>query len=119
MQHQNLVDYLQEQKESSGMTMAELSRRMGLSDGQLSNIVNGAVPGLKLCRQLAGYFNVSVEYMLYLAGHIEDAPGEYDMEIERMAHMVNRIGDEDTRRRAVSAATAVLEAFLLEDRAHS
>ena len=118
MQHQRLIDYLQEQKTASGMTMAELSRRMGLSDGQLSNIVNGAVPGLKLCRQLARYFNVSVEYMLYLAGHIEDPPGEYGEDIERMAHMVNRIGDDDTRRRAVTAVTAVLEAFLLEDRAH-
>jgi transcriptional regulator with XRE-family HTH domain len=118
MQHQLLIDYLHEQKAGSGMTMAELSRRMGLSDGQLSNIVNGAVPGLKLCRQLAGYFNVSVEHVLYLAGHIEDPPGAYGDDIERIAHMVNRIGDEDTRRRAVSAATAVLEAFLLEDRAH-
>ena len=119
MQHQRLADYLHEQKQISGMTMAELSRRMGLSDGQLSNIVNGAVPGLKLCRQLAEYFNVSLEYMLYLAGHIDDPPSDYGLEIERIAHMVSRIGDESTRRRAVSAATAVLEAFLHEDRAHN
>ena len=115
MQHQRLVTYLLDQKEITGMTLAEISRRAGLNDGQLSNIVNGVVPGLKLCRQLAAYFKIPLEYMLYLAGHIDHPPGEYGLEIERMAHMVKRIDDENTRRRAVTAATAVLEAFLLED----
>ena len=50
MQHQRLVTYLLDQKEITGMTLAEISRRAGLNDGQLSNIVNGVVPGLKLCR---------------------------------------------------------------------
>jgi transcriptional regulator with XRE-family HTH domain len=119
MQHQRLVDYLREQKQASGMTMAALSRRMGLSDGQLSNIVNGTVPGLKLCRQLANYFSVSLEYILYLAGHTDEPPTKYGLEIERMAHIISRIGNDETRRRAVEAATAVLEAFLDEDSAHS
>lgn len=117
MQHQKLVAYLLEQKEANGMTMAELSRRIGLSNGQLSNIVNGAVPGLKLCRQVSAYFNLSVEYVLYLAGHLEQPPSTYGLEVERMAHTAHQIDDEATRRRAVSAATAVLEAFLREDQA--
>ena len=116
MQHQRLADYLLEYKNTSGMTMAELSRRAGLNHGQLSNVVNGMVLGLKLCRQLAEYFRLPLEYMLYLGGHIDHPPGQYSLEAERIAHMVSRIGDGNTRRRA---ATAVLEAFLREDRAKS
>ena len=117
MQHQRLVEYLMEQKEITGMSLAEMSRRIGLNDGQLSNIVNGVAPGLKLCRQLSDYFNIAPEYLLYMAGQLENPPGQYGLEIERMAHIVNSIQDGDTRNRAVSAVTAVLEAFLKEDRA--
>ena len=33
MQHERLVEYLREHREFTGMSMAELSRRMGLNDG--------------------------------------------------------------------------------------
>lgn len=116
MQHQRLVNFLNEQKLLSGMSLAEISRRAGLNDSQMSNVMNGVVPGLKVCQQLAEYFELSLSYVLYLAGHIENPPGGNSLELDRIAHMLDNIGDSQTRDRAIDAATAVLQAFMREDR---
>lgn len=69
-----LVEWLYEELDRRNLAASKASVRAGLSPSAISDIVNGATPGLKVCKALAAFFGVPALYVLELAGHIEKAP---------------------------------------------
>ena len=56
---------LKELRESEGLTMAELSRKIGsISQGSLSHYESGSrKPGLEILMELSNFFNCSIDYL--------------------------------------------------------
>lgn len=95
MQHQKLVDFLEKEAAKEGLSMAELSRKMGLNQNQLGNISRGVVPGLSVCLDVARHFDLKPDYVLFLAGHITedelDAPEAIPVELLPLLHKLVQI----------------------------
>jgi transcriptional regulator with XRE-family HTH domain len=70
MPRRELIDWLNEQLERTNLSQSEASRRAGLGPNAISEIINGRIPGLKVCRALAELFGAPPDYVLRLAGHL-------------------------------------------------
>ena len=68
-----LADWLVQACETRGLSWAEASRRAGLSQGAISAVVRGTQPGLAICKGFAAFFNVPLEDVLGMAGHLTPA----------------------------------------------
>lgn len=61
----NFPERLKKLREDKGLTMAELSRKIGsISQGSLSHYEAGTrTPGLEILIELANFFNCSIDYL--------------------------------------------------------
>lgn len=113
MQHEKLVEFVEEEAAQRRMSLAEFSEAMGMSPSQLYNIRSGKVPGLQICRSIARYTGRSLDYILYLAGQIE---AEEISGLDNVEPLVNdlarRIGEAppDQRAKIIKVLNALLEA---------
>jgi transcriptional regulator with XRE-family HTH domain len=80
-----LVTWLIENCESRNLSWGEASTRAGLNRGAISAIINGQVPGLKVCLALADFFGVTPEFILRLAGHLPNYLSDDDGESQILA----------------------------------
>lgn len=73
LEHQALIDFLEEESERRNLKWNDLSERMGLHPSQLYQIRSHRRPGLSICLAIARYTHHPVGFILYLAGHITEA----------------------------------------------
>ena len=71
-----LAEWIVAECAARGLTWAEASRRAGVDKSSISLIVRGQRPGIATCRALARVFDVPVEQVLRLAGHLEGSSQE-------------------------------------------
>ena len=88
--HQRLIDWLLRQLETKNVSMGEASRGAGINQGAVSSIINGERPGLRQCKGLAVYFDVPVEQVLRMAGHLPAEP-EHDELIEQAGAILRQM----------------------------
>lgn len=116
MQHQKLVEFLDQEAIKRRLTPTELSRKIGLNENQLGNIMRGTVPGLKVCRQIARAFDVKPDYILYLAGHIEEdeltAPSEIPTELVPSLRRLSNLKGTPFFDTAVDLAEGAIEGII-------
>lgn len=72
LEHQALIDFLEEESQRRNLKLNELSERMGLHPSQLYQVRNNRRPGLQICLAIARYTHHPVGFILYLAGHITE-----------------------------------------------
>lgn len=77
-----IAAWLVEECEKRNLSWSQASLRAGLSRGTVSAIINGQQPGLEVCKALAQFFNVPIEHLLRLAGHLPTPPSPRDAEEE-------------------------------------
>lgn len=77
--HDELIKWLNEQLERTNLSQSEASRRAGLGQNAISEIVNGRIPGLRVCMALADFFGYEPEYILRLAGHLSPPQPDNDI----------------------------------------
>lgn len=68
--------WLQRKLDERGWSMREGSIKAGLSEGRLSQLMRGDVPGVEVCIKLAQVFGMSPVYVLYLAGYLDRDPSQ-------------------------------------------
>lgn len=81
LEHQRLLDYLDKEANSRGLTLAELALSIGMTPTHLYNLRNGKQPGLQVCLDIARALKLRPEFVLYLAGHIREDELESPSEI--------------------------------------
>lgn len=94
-QHQRLIEFLEGEAAKRRLNLGELGTLIGLNGSQLYNIRNGKQPGLTVCLEIARYFDLKPDYVLYLAGHIEEdelnAPEALPVELLPMLNKLEQI----------------------------
>ncbi len=109
-----LADWLCQACEARGLSWAEASRRAGLSQGAISAVVRGTQPGLEICKGFAAFFNVPLEDVLGMAGHLTPArPEPYAPEMVALVREVERL-PRPLQRAVIKAWRAVLEGIQAE-----
>jgi transcriptional regulator with XRE-family HTH domain len=68
-----IAQWLIEECRIRELSWAEASRRAGVDKSTISMIVRGLQPGLRTSRALAAFFGAPTEYVLRLAGRLENA----------------------------------------------
>lgn len=82
----DLADWVITQIEQRGWSQRELSRRAGLSQAHISNVLNRvAAPGADFCVAIARALDVQPEYTLRLAGILPTLPADHARE-DRLLH---------------------------------
>lgn len=85
VEHQRLIDFLEEEARNRSLNLGEFAVAIGISPSHLYNIRNGKQPGLQVCIEIARAMHIAPDYVLYLAGHIEehelDSPQEIPSEL--------------------------------------
>jgi transcriptional regulator with XRE-family HTH domain len=75
---ESFIHWLRKELEQNNLSQSEASRRAGLNQNAISDLIHGKVDeiSLKTCRGLSRVFNVSLEEVLRQAGHVprDDAP---------------------------------------------
>lgn len=105
----NTVQRIRNLCSNQGITVAELERRIGLSNGQISKW-NKQKPGVDKVSKVADYFNVSIDYLL---GRNEDdfSGEERSKEFRSLQRLARNMTDEEAKK-----AYQLLElAFEIED----
>lgn len=72
LEHQRLMNVLEKEAQAKGMSLAEFAPHIGLSASHLYNLRNGKQPGLQVCLDIARALHLQPDYVLFLAGHIEE-----------------------------------------------
>jgi transcriptional regulator with XRE-family HTH domain len=104
-----LADWLIQACETRNLSWAEASRRAGLSQGAISAIVRGTLPGLETCKALAAFFGVPPEDVLRMAGHLAPARAQtWPPELVALVQEVERL-PPPLQLAAIKAWRAVLE----------
>ncbi len=89
-----------------GWSQAELARRAGLSEAQVSRLVTGArAPGLAACRGLSRALRLPFEYVCARAGMTSLAPGQDAAALE-LGELSRRLAPAD-RELLLAVARAV------------
>lgn len=97
---EQLIQWLNEQCEEGNMTWREASLKAGLNPGAISAIMNGQRPGLETCKALAKLFDVPVEFVLRIAGHLPPHPDHADLaptaqaELEEIERIVRGLPED-------------------------
>lgn len=95
LEHQRLIDFLEEEAAKRNQNLGELAEAMGINPSQLYNLRGGKQPGLKLCRDIARFTHQRLDYILLLAGQItedelsdqDDIPPELIPTIRKIARL--------------------------------
>lgn len=84
-EHQRLIEFIDAEADKRSLNVSEMAGVLGMSASQLYNLRNGKQPGLQICLDIARSMNLKPDYVLYLAGHIDeselDSPSEIPTEI--------------------------------------
>jgi transcriptional regulator with XRE-family HTH domain len=85
LEHQKLIDYLDNERERRNLDQQEFATLLGMSPQVYANLRSYKRPGLKVCLHIARVLRLQSDYVLYLAGHIEehelDSPNEIPPEL--------------------------------------
>ena len=89
----DLASWIRRQLARNEWNAADLSRRLGMSPGRISEWLTGKRrPSTASCRRLADAFNVDPDYVLALAGHrVPDEPLPPDDPRSRIIALVKRV----------------------------
>lgn len=89
------LTWLRSEMRERNLSQSEASRRAGLHQNAISEIVNGKVKevSLKTCKALAKYFGVPTEEVLRLAGHLNSV-GD-DPSLRELLEIATMLTDED------------------------
>jgi transcriptional regulator with XRE-family HTH domain len=93
---EEFLTWLNKNLEENNLSQSEASRRAGLNQNAISDIVNGRVRevSLRTCKALARLFNAPLEEVLRLAGHIEYSE---DMALQELMEVARSLRPEDRR----------------------
>jgi transcriptional regulator with XRE-family HTH domain len=93
---EEFLTWLNKNLEANNLSQSEASRRAGLNQNAISDIVNGRVRevSLRTCKALAHLFNTPLEEVLRLAGHIEYSE---DMCLKELMAVARSLKPEDRR----------------------
>ncbi len=93
---EEFLTWLNKNLEANNLSQSEASRRAGLNQNAISDIVNGRVRevSLRTCKALARLFNTPLEEVLRLAGHIEYSE---DMCLKELLAVARSLRPEDRR----------------------
>jgi transcriptional regulator with XRE-family HTH domain len=93
---EEFLSWLNKNLEANNLSQSEASRRAGLNQNAISDIVNGKVreASLRTCKALARLFNTPLEEVLRLAGHIEYSE---DMALKELMEVARSLTPEDHR----------------------
>lgn len=86
--------WLRENLEENNLSQSEASRRAGLNQNAISEIINGKVMevSLNVCKELASLFGTPVEEVLRLAGHL---PPVDNPSLTRLVEVAKILAPED------------------------
>lgn len=105
--------WLAQQLKRHDWTQADLARKSGLSQGRISDWVNGKrLPNPESCDRLADALGADVYYVLRLAGHVPPTISDEDPDTAALVSLVRKVPWDDFKRRLVRN---ILES-LLNDR---
>jgi len=96
MTTEKLVDWINAELYTRNLSQTEASKRAGLNPNAISDIVNGAIPGLKVCKGLAAGFGASVVDVLRMAGHLPPASRRND-QFSELTSMFSRLSWADQK----------------------
>lgn len=107
-----LLEWIDEQLDRTGLSDSEASRRAGLSHVAIYEIRSGLRPGLKKCVALAEFFGVPTDYVLRLAGHLPPRPSTAISDVPRLQHLAERVAalPEGRQRVVIDAFLSLLDA---------
>ncbi|MBV5191118.1 helix-turn-helix domain-containing protein [Staphylococcus chromogenes] len=92
--------------QQQGITVAELERRIGLSNGQITKW-RKQVPGINKVQLVADYFDVSVDYLL--GREKDEYTGEHEDEDIRIMHRAAGNMSEEQRQKALTVLKALFD----------
>ncbi len=92
---EKFVRWIHEKLEEYNLSQVEASRRAGLNQNAISDIVNGKVRevSLKAAKGLSRVFNTPLEEVLMLAGHIASA--DDDVSLRELLDIARNLSEED------------------------
>lgn len=92
----SFIEWLEGMMKIKGWGVRETAKQAGVSHPIISDILQGQQPSEKTCVLLAVLFNVSVEYILVLGGHLSPRNIDGNLLQRTLAKEVETLDDNET-----------------------
>lgn len=85
--------FLRDEMKKLDMTQAELSRRSGISEAQISRVISGSPPGEEFCRKVAKALKIAPETVFIAAGILPQKSEE--LKLEDWRYILSQLPEQD------------------------
>lgn len=109
-------EWLKKHRKRCGMTLRDVEEKTGISNSYLSQIEGGSrnVPQIRILKELARVYTLSLSELLFRAGHDDDFNHDEHEKIERLFEFVIRDPDFKFGTRLSGQLTTDAKKFIIE-----
>ena len=90
----SFTEFLRDELLKREWSQNRMAKEAGLSNAEISRLINGKQPSYLVCQRIAQAFNVSVDFVLTQA-KIKTIPRDYDLKREMVFSKLFLLGDDE------------------------